>query len=274
MTAFAYSALMPQAENAAHPFRFFGWVLLLSAPFYIWGVFWPVRGLPFGLPATVVMVVAPAIVATALTRREQGAEGARELWRRIGDVGSIPSASWFLTALVFMPAASLFGYFMMRLFDLSLPAAVSVSLTQAPVLFAVYFFGAIFEEIGWTGYATGPLQEQYGILSAGLMIGAVWALWHVTPWWLGQGHALSWVTWQALATTSMRIVMGWIYAYGGRSLLLSIVFHAMINVSYSLFPNEGSHYDPFILAAVLAITIGIIALTHALVWRAASWKNW
>jgi membrane protease YdiL (CAAX protease family) len=46
---------------------------------------------------------------------------------------------------------------------------------QAPVLFASFFLGAILEEIGWTGYATGPLQERYGVFRAGLIIGAVWA---------------------------------------------------------------------------------------------------
>jgi len=56
----------------------------------------------------------------------------------------------------------------------------------------------------------------------------------------------------------MRVVMGWMYAYGGRSLFTAIVFHAMINASFSLFPNEGSYYDPFVTAAVLIVIVGAI----------------
>ena len=66
----------------------------------------------------------------------------------------------------------------------------------------------------------------------------------------------------------MRVIMGWIYAYGGRSLFLAIVFHAMIDTSFSLFPNEGSHYDPLVIAAVLAIVTGMIALVYPIVLRA------
>jgi hypothetical protein len=50
----------------------------------------------------------------------------------------------------------------------------------------------------------------------------------------------------------MRMVMGWIYAFGGQSLFLADVFHAMINTSLRLFPNDVSHYDPPVTVAVLA----------------------
>lgn len=35
-----------------------------------------------------------------------------------------------------------------------------------------------------------------------------------------------------------------------------VVFHAMSNVSYTLFPDNGSHYDP----AVTAVVIGTVAV--------------
>jgi uncharacterized protein len=65
---------------------------------------------------------------------------------------------------------------------------------------------------------------------------------------------------QSIATVAMRVIMGWIYARGGRSLLLAILFHAMINTSYSLFPNGGSGYDPAVMAGVLSIIAGAIGL--------------
>jgi membrane protease YdiL (CAAX protease family) len=159
-----------------------------------------------------------------------------------------------------MPAAMLISYALMRVLGLPLPAVVTVHFAETPVLFAVFFFGAIFEEIGWTGYATEPLQERYGVFAAGLMIGAVWALWHIVPWWIVLGHSLAWVAGQSLATVAMRLVMGWIYAYGGRSLCLAIAFHAMINTSFLLFPNNGSHYDPSVVAAVVMVMAALVAV--------------
>ena len=248
-----------KAEHEAHPLRFLGWVLLLSIPFYVWGVLWPIE-LPFGLPVSVAMIIVPALVATVMTWRRQGRRAAAELWRRVGDVGRATSFWWTLIAVLFMPAAMLISYGLMRVLGLPLPAVVTVHFAETPVLFAVFFFGAIFEEVGWTGYATEPLQEQHGVFAAGLMIGTVWALWHIVPWWIGLGHSIEWVAGQALATVAMRLVMGWIYAYGGRSLFLATVFHAMINTSFVLFPNNGSHYDPSVTAAVLMAMTALLAL--------------
>jgi membrane protease YdiL (CAAX protease family) len=240
--------------------RFFGWVLLLSIPFYAWGIFWPIEALPFGLPVSVTMIIVPALVATGMTWHEQGRRAAAEMWRRVGDVRRAKSARWTLIAFLFMPAAMLFSYEIMRVLDLPLPAAVTVPFAETPVLFVAFFFGAIFEEIGWTGYATEPLQKRYGVFGAGLMIGAVWALWHIVPWWIVQGRPIAWVAGQALATVAMRLAMGWIYACGGRSLFLATVFHAMINTTFILFPNNGSHYDPSVSAAVLMAMTALLAV--------------
>jgi uncharacterized protein len=156
-----------------------------------------------------------------------------------------------------MPAASIFAYAFMSFVEMPLPPLAEVSLAWVPAVFALYFFGAIFEEIGWTGYATEPLQQQFGILGAGSIIGTVWAVWHVVPWWLGQCHPLWWVASEAVLTLELRIVMGWIYAKGGRSLLLAILFHAMINTAYSLFPDGGSHYNPAVTAAAVLLLAGL-----------------
>jgi membrane protease YdiL (CAAX protease family) len=245
-----------------HSFQFFCWVLVSSLPLYIWGIFWPIHGLPFGLPATVVMIVLPAAVATLQVYRERGAAAAWQLWHRVGDVRRITSPWWFWIALSWMPVATVLAYALMRALGRPLPTAISVPFALTPVLFATYFIGAVFEEIGWTGYVTEPLQRRYGILGAGLVIGAVWALWHVVPWWLGQGHEPRWVLGEVALTLVLRVIMGWIYAKGGKSLFLAIVFHSMINTTFSLFPNGGTHYDPAVMAVVMAVLVGIVGPTR------------
>ena len=154
--------------------------------------------------------------------------------------------------------ASVIAYAAMCALSLPTPGAVSIALPRAPGIFGIYFFGAIFEETGWTGYATERLQQRESILRAGVTVGAVWAAWHIVPWWIGQQHTLHWVIGESIATILMRVIMGWIYAKGGKSLFLAIVFHAMINTSFSLFPNGGSHYNPLVSATVLAIVTGVL----------------
>jgi membrane protease YdiL (CAAX protease family) len=250
---------MNDVTAAPHPIRFLAWTLALSIPFYVWSVLWPVRGLPFGLPVSVVMIVIPATVATILAAHEAGPRRVRDLWLRLADVKRSAGARWIALSLLCMPLASLAAYGAMRAFGRPLPEAINSPVWQAPVLITVFFCGAMFEEVGWTGYATQPLQRRYGVNGAGLIIGTVWALWHVPAWWLGQGHTTSWVVGQCAATIAMRLIMGHIYDAGGRSLFLAVLFHAMINTCWVLFPNGGSHYDPLVVAPILAAIAAALA---------------
>ena len=35
------------------------------------------------------------------------------------------------------------------------------------------------EELGWTGFAVPVLRRRYGVLATGLIVGFVWAAWHL-----------------------------------------------------------------------------------------------
>lgn len=227
-------------------------ILALSAPVYMWGICYPVHGLPFGLPGTAIMIVVPAIVASVMSYQEGGRAALLALWRQLFALDRI-KPPWLALALGTMPAASFVAFLAMWALDLPLPEHTTIDAALIPFAFLLYFAGGALEEIGWTGYATPPLQERFGIVGAGIIIGGVWAVWHLVPWSIIQGHPMHWLAGQTLLTILMRIVMGWIYAYGGRSLFLAIVFHAAINVSYSFFPNGGSHYDPVVQSLVLCL---------------------
>jgi pimeloyl-ACP methyl ester carboxylesterase len=243
-------------DDTAHPWRYFALVQLLSIPFYV-GTNSPIHGFPFfGWPVAIAIILVPAAIATTLTAREQGYRAALQLWSRIGDIRRIRTAHWVLFALLFPAAVTLISYGVVRFFHLPLPNVVKFSPAATPGLLTMFFIGAIPEEIGWTGYATEPLQQRYGVLGAGLIIGVLWVLWHVAMWWIGKGgwegqnHALA-VAGQAASVVLLRAVMGWVYAHGGRSLFLAIVLHAMDNTCWKLLPNNGSHYNPTVITAIV-----------------------
>jgi hypothetical protein len=52
--------------------------------------------------------------------------------------------------------------------------------------------------------------------------------------------------------------MVWIFNNTGKSVFAVILFHTMINISPYLIPDYGSHYDPFIFAVLLFITVLVI----------------
>ena len=242
--------------------RFFAWTFLWSLPFYVWGVVAPVRGLPFGLPATAIMVIIPASAALMMARQEN-----RLPWPGVSLAPHTQlSPGWLAFTLLCMPLATAIGALAMLASGVTLPPASWPTPLHLSLMVSAYVIGAVFEEIGWTGYATDPLIKRWGIPGTGLIIGAIWACWHVVPWWLGQGHSLYWVSGQVVLTVLMRVMMVWIFAHGGRSLALAILFHTSINVSYSLFPHEGSHYDPWAVLVGLAIVVLLTSILRRL-WR-------
>jgi len=119
--------------------------------------------------------------------------------------------------------------------------------------------GAALEELGWTGFLTPRLQARWGVARAGLIIGAAWALWHVVPWFRGQGHSVVWLSGQIAMTVLMRLIMGVVYVRAGQSLALATLIHAAMNLAYSFAPNAAASYDPVRLALIL-LPVAALAL--------------
>jgi membrane protease YdiL (CAAX protease family) len=110
--------------------------------------------------------------------------------------------------------------------------------------------------LGWSGYAIDPLQQRWGALKASLILGVVWALWHGIPF-VQTGNPPNWIVWKSLSVVALRILIVWLYNNTGKSVFAAILFHDMINVSEFLFPNYGSHYDPFVTGLITWLTAGI-----------------
>jgi len=230
-------------------FLFLALVMLLTVPFYAWSVLAPVSGLPFGLPIAFLAIIVPFGLSLFYAWKEGGRRKALGLFRRIFDWNR--AKPW---ALVFsvccMPLVAVGAFYTMRLLSLPLPARVSFPRGELPLMLLLYFLGAIPEEFGWTATLTEPLAKAYGPVRAGILIGAVWAIWHILLWRLA--HPWWWVAGMCVYNIFARTAMVYLYEYGGRSLFAAVVFHAMINVSMGAFPNSGSHMNPWVFAAWMA----------------------
>jgi len=127
-------------------------------------------------------------------------------------------------------------------------------------MFVAFFIAALGEELGWTGYATEPLLRRWGTLTASLRLGVVWAAIHFIP--LLQAHrSVAWIAWWCLGTIAFRMIMTWLYVHAGKSVFAATLFHAMINLCWQLFPNNGSFYDPQVF--------GLLTLVFAIIIYAA-----
>ncbi len=234
------------------PFRFFWVVLLLSLPFWILGFAMTGTSMLFGLPVSALMFVCPSVAAWLSLRGKTGEFLA--LVKRVFSpkVRSIPG---LLLAAGAMPAIMTAVWLLDRFGGAAVPLP-QITPGRLGLAFAVYFVGAVGEEIGWMGVAFEPLRARLGSWSAAGVMGIAWGLWHLVPY-LVQGRSIGWIAAQCAATVAFRVVMVWIYDLAGRSVLSAIVFHTFINVGYTAYPIEGSFYNP--------ATVALITCTLALV---------
>ena len=246
------NAIMSTSKS---PLKFFLLVLVLSIPFWLVGFLDLPKILP-NLPVSAMMFVCPMVAALILVHQENKPNGMKDLLKRAFDFKRIKNKIWYAPIVLLMPAVMILSYGMMRLLEMPLPEP-HIPFKAIPIFFLMFFISAIAEEIGWTGYITDPLQDRWGALVASVILGTVWAVWHIIPWFQGHPNP-EWVAWHGAATVAMRILIVWLYNNTGKSVFAAILFHTMINVSVFIYPNYGSGYDPFITFIILAIAAAIV----------------
>lgn len=208
------------------------------------------------VPASALMFVCPGIAAALLVRR--GGGSLRRWFAAAVRPPGAAQAAWYVPIVLLAPAILVASYLVMRWTGLPLPAESRIPWLAAPLLAVVYLVPALGEELGWTAYATDPLLRRWGVLGAGVAIGAVWGLWHVVPYWQG-GHDARWIAGQVLFTVGFRVILVWLYARTGTA-MAAVVAHASYNVAWSLFPNAASHYDPVVTGLITAAVAALVVL--------------
>jgi membrane protease YdiL (CAAX protease family) len=108
-----------------------------------------------------------------------------------------------------------------------------------PFWFLTYGLG---EEIGWRGYALPRLQRTRTAASATLILGLLWALWHVPAFfYLDTYEQLGLVMLPAFALSVLcgAVVYTWLYNSTGGSVLIVALFHAVFNFFSASDAGQG-----------------------------------
>lgn len=134
-------------------------------------------------------------------------------------------------------------------------------------LFTVVLSGGLNEEPGWRGFAQPRLNERYGAFNASLVIGVVWAGWHlpyfvapVTPH--SSFPLVNQVGWFG-GILALSVVLAWAYNSTG-SVLVAMVLHAMANTADMVIPLAA---DQIVVGGVVdERAVGIVTAVHLAVY--------
>jgi membrane protease YdiL (CAAX protease family) len=117
----------------------------------------------------------PSLLAMFLTWKKEGLSGLRLLGRRILQF-KLGWRSYGVTFLIVI--AGTVGQLIINKI-LGNTFNGTLFLAQLGSFLPLLILGPLSEEIGWCGYALGRLQTRWNALISSLIIGMVWALWHL-----------------------------------------------------------------------------------------------
>ena len=221
---------------------------------------------PLGYVLILVAAFAPGMAALLLTALQEGQGGVRALAGRILIV-NVP-ARYYVFALLYMAAIKTTAAVLHRGLLGAWPRFGSEPLLLIPLAIAFSTPFQAGEEIGWRGYALPRLAARFGLRRASLLLGVIWAFWHVPQFYVagGDSYHQSFVVW-APGVVAMSVAAAWLYARTGGSLFLVMLMHAAINNSKDIVPS-GLQTPP----GVFSLHASPIAwLTLALLWIGAAW---
>lgn len=90
--------------------------------------------------------------------------------------------------------------------------------------------GPIFEEWGWRGFAQPRLQAVFGPLTAALIVGVGWSLWHL-PLFLVPAWTSASLPAYVVMVTALSVVMAWGFNRSGGWIVAAIAMHYTYNAS-------------------------------------------
>jgi len=246
-------------ETYRVPFRSFVPFLLIS-----FGLAWTIigryvvfpepMGAAFGQltgnhPLFYLAVYAPAIAAFTLVARTGGIAGLQTflgralLWRC--------STTWYVfliigIPLVFIGGSALRGNLLTEPFPFASMQALFVALAIAAIK------GPI-EEFGWRGFALPLLQRKLAPLWAGLILGAIWGLWHLPAFLLSGTQQSQWSFAAFFAgCLAISVIVTALFNQSQGSILLPAFFH--FSLMNPVFP-DAQPYDTYFLLVVAALIV-------------------
>lgn len=255
--------------------RPFPWMFVLLTFILTWTFWFPVVLYSQGvieLPLPIIWLVlgsfGPTVAAFLLTLKNEGKKAVMALLKKGFDfrIGGV----WYFIIFLLIPLLVIAAIFV----DVVLGGQMPETILQVspwlivPMFIGLFFVGGSFnEEFGWRGYLLVKLQQKNTALVASLMIGVIWAIWHLPMFYIdvdgfGQKFIPFWLYF--ISTVSLSIIFTWLHNNTKGSLFTALLFHTAANMSFNLFPvfsiDNGAGYQIYGYYTILSVIFSIILI--------------
>jgi membrane protease YdiL (CAAX protease family) len=205
-------------------------------------------------------VLMPATCALVLTARAGGRGAVRVLLGRLG-IWRVGWTWWGVAALLQPALLILCGLAYNGLGGQPPVTPVAVELVSFIVNAVFLLLATLGEEIGWRGVALPALQQRHSALVASIILGLLWASWHL-PFWLLMDtftqYGIGYLALNFLLILPSTLYITWFYNHGRASLLLPVAFHVVFNIVNVAWLPVTSSLVPFGVFIALQWVIAIL----------------
>ena len=214
-----------------------------------------------------------ALIVAGLEGGRNGIKGLLSGWK-----GWQVGIQWYLIAFVSQILVDAIGtYVCISIFGLTPKIDWSAwNMVFPAFLRAAFIGGAIAEETGWRGYALPRLLKSKSALTSALIIGVIWATWHL-PISLIPGAnfpvPLTPVVFGVfgLNTVFLSIIMAWLFTNTRGSIFICYFYHVLLNTALlgAIFRFETPEFAWWVKMCCSTALHGIFALLLVLFFGSA-----
>lgn len=215
-------------------------------------------------------VLGPMVTGITFTYPTQDKAGQRDYWLRIVDVRRI-NWRWYLVIFLSIPFLNIVAALVDGFLDGSGATwgEALQNFTTQPfgIVLSILFASLIplIEELGWRGYVLDRMQAKWNALTSSLILGVVWALWHLPLFFIKDTYQSNLGVWSPaiwlfmVSIIPLTIVMTWVYNNTQRSTLAAILLHSMVNFTGELIAISV-RADGYASVLWFLVAIGIVLL--------------
>jgi membrane protease YdiL (CAAX protease family) len=172
----------------------------------------------FGMVLFLLGGFSPTIAGAIMAWRVQGRDGLRDLWKRFIQFRLGGVWYWYLVVILGLPLlvrGLQAVVFALRGGTFVEPPFVAQPVSLIGLTVMMFLFGPFSEEFGWRGFALDRLLTRWNALISSLMLGVLWAFWHLPLFFIPgtsqqqMGNPVAMFTGFAVEVVAMSVLFTW-----------------------------------------------------------------
>lgn len=263
-----YGHQHPSTEVAGRIWKETGWFTALTFAF-TWSLWIPAARHDLHLAFLGVGACGPSVAALCLVAWSGG-------WQRVRDLiaGAVPrrAHAHIYAAALGIPLVIIGSGFIVAS---ALPGTHLTPVSALPwplvplyLVLGLFVFGPLQEEFGWRGYALPRLLQRVGVAAASLLLGIIWAIWHLPLFFHGDTFQADIPFWAfAISTVASSVIYTCFFLAEGGRLTGALLLHASSNtvvLALLTHPAQRGSTAPFITSTGITILFAVTLLIRHL----------